>query len=160
MKNLYNLVHLTLLNSQWRTSIKNINMNCQHDIQTSLRHVSKCILLGRALPSWDTPQTASCLAASNCILLDCLKLNPARLSGTLLSCFPVILLNFVLYLPLHTFHCNPKFTSSNMKPTASQMRYHYSRRIKMHTLREHLHVRLRRQRIFIANQKVELLIQL
>jgi len=57
-----------------------------------------------------------------------LELHPAPPRVTLLPCFPVILLNFVLYLPLYTSLYIPNFTSSNMEPTASQVRNHYSQK--------------------------------
>jgi len=111
MKNPSNPAHLPLQKSRQRTSIKNISMNRRHVFQTLSRHASNCILL-----------------AEHYFFQARVELHPARLGVTSLPCFPVILLNFVLYLPLYTFVYIPNFTSSNMEPTASQVRNHYSQK--------------------------------
>jgi hypothetical protein len=109
MKNPSNPGHLPLQKSQQRSSIKNISMNRRHVFRTLSGHASKCILL------------AECY-----LFQDCLELRHARPRDTLLPCFPVILLNFVLYLPSYTSLYIANFTSSSMEPTARQVRNHYS----------------------------------
>ena len=74
-----------------------------------------------------TPRTASS-AAEHHFLQACLQTHPAQLCVTLLPCFPDILLNFVLYLPLYTSLYIPNFTLSNMEPTGRQVRNHYSQK--------------------------------
>jgi len=104
-------VHLPLQKLQQRTSIKNISMNRRHVFRTLSRHASNCILL------------------AECYFFQArLEMHPARPRITLSPCLPVILLNFVLYLPLYTSLYIPNFTSSNMEPTASQVRNHYSQK--------------------------------
>jgi len=73
-----------------------------------------------------TPQIASFLAKRHLFQAH-LELHPPRPSVTLLLYFPVILLNFILYLPLYTsvyilqLHC----IIINMEPTVSQVTNHY-----------------------------------
>jgi hypothetical protein len=111
MKNPSNPAHLPLQKSQQQMSIKNISMNCQHVFQTLARYASNSILL-----------------AEHYFFQTCPELHPARPRVTLLPCVPVILLNFVLYLPLYTSLYIPNFTSSNMEPTASHVRNYYSQK--------------------------------
>jgi len=85
MKNPSNPEHLPLQKSQQRTRIKNINMNRRHDFRTLSRHASNCILL-----------------AKRYFFQARLELHPPRPHVTLLPNSPVILLNFVLYLPLYS----------------------------------------------------------
>jgi len=84
----------------------------------------------------------------------CPELHPPRPSVPLLPYFPIILLNFILYLPLYTsvYILQLDFIIINMEPMASQGGITIHRRIKKPTLKEHLHVHWRRQPIFIADQ--------
>jgi hypothetical protein len=111
MKNPSNAAHLPLQKSQQRTSIKNIYMNRRQVFRTFSRYALNCILL-----------------AEHYIFQALLELHPAQPRVTLLPCFAAILLYFVLYLPLYTSLYIPNFTSSNMEPTASQVRNQYSQK--------------------------------
>jgi len=59
MKNPSNLVNLILSKSQQRTSIDNINLNCQPIFRTLSRHALDCILLHQASLFPGTPPIAS-----------------------------------------------------------------------------------------------------
>jgi len=74
-----------------------------------------------------TPWIASSSAEHN-IFQTLLELHSAQPRVTFLPNFPVILLYFVLYIPLFTSRYIPNFTSSNMEPTPSQVRNHYSQK--------------------------------
>ena len=74
-----------------------------------------------------TPQIASS-SAKHYFCQARLQLHPLQLRVTLLPCFPVNLLNFLLYLPLYTSLYIPNFSSSIMEPMASQVRNHYSQK--------------------------------
>ena len=76
-----------------------------------------------------TPQIASCWAEGHLFQAG-LKLHPPQPSVTLLTYFPIILLNFILYLPLYTsvYILQLHFIIINMEPMASQVRNYYSER--------------------------------
>jgi len=105
-------VRLMLPKLQQRTSIDNIKMNRQHIFQTHSGHASDCILLGRPSHFPGTPWIAS--------------------SST--ECYFIAL--FSHYSTKHhtvftlTYFCRhfPTSSSSNMEPTASQVRNHYSQK--------------------------------
>jgi len=80
------------------------------------------------LSSGFIPDTLRIVSSSNnsYVFQACLELDPPWPCVTLLPWFPVIPPNFVIYLPLYTSLYIPNFTSSNMEPTTSQVRNHYS----------------------------------
>jgi len=109
MKNTSNLVHLMFSKWDRRSSSDNINMNCRQLFQIFSQHASNCIRLSQALHLPGTSRIAS--------------LRPLV---TLSPCFTVNIFNFLLYSPIFALLNIPNFTSSIMKPTASQVRNHYS----------------------------------
>jgi len=74
-----------------------------------------------------TPRIASS-SSESCFYQARTELHPLRLNVSLLTCFPVNLLNFLLYLPLYTSLYIPNFISSIMEPMASQVRNYYSQK--------------------------------
>ena len=60
----------------------------------------------------------------------CLELHPRRLCVTLLPYFPLILLNFVLYLHIYDSVYILQRYFINMEPMASHGRNHYSQKIQ------------------------------
>jgi hypothetical protein len=85
MKNPSNPVHLPLQKSQRRMSIMNININCRYVFRTHSKPASNCVLLAKRYFFQALP-----------------KLHPPQPQGTLLPYLPIIMLNFVLYLPLYS----------------------------------------------------------
>jgi len=118
--------------SHYQTIVMNINVSEWSHLSWSIQGV---------------PQIASSWTV-------CLKLLPPELYATSCSIIPVILLHLVLYLLL-LHYCFAQFptvyhhyTKRNLRPARWGITIH--RRIKMHTLREHLHSR--KQPIFITHQ--------
>jgi len=138
MKNPSYPVDLTLLKSQQTTSIDNINMNHRRVFQTLSRYAS------RLHPP--APSVPFSRHASNCIFL-----NRVFLCCPIFPLFYWTSYYIYPYILLSTFS---NFTSSSSTWNLRPARWGITirRRIKKHTLREHLHVHWRRQPIFIAEQ--------
>ena len=113
MNNPSYLVHLTLPKSQ-QELVLTVN------IWTA--DLSSGLLPGK-------PRSASTLGDRHYLHAN-LQLHPPWPRATLLPNFPVIWLNFKLYLPLYTsvYILQLHFIFINMKPTASQVRNHYSQK--------------------------------
>jgi len=112
MKTPSNPVHLTLPNSQQRTSIDNINMNHRHVFWTLSRHTSGCILLGRHSHCPGTTRIAS--SSTECYFV-ALFSHYSTKHHTIFT---------HLYFCLHSLTSS----SSNMEAMASQVRNHYSQK--------------------------------
>jgi len=68
----------------------------------------------------------ACSSAERYLCQAHVEFHPLPQRVTLLPCFTVNLLNFLLYSPLYTSLYIPNFTSLIMEPTVSQVRNHYS----------------------------------